>query len=128
MRHWLVWQRSLSFGSQCSCSCCFFLLSVVGTNIPSPTLSPQPSPTQGEVIPVLLRRRSLIALSGESRYTWQHGIENARVHKFGGRRIYRDRRVSLTFRHATGGDGSGASGGDSGGDGASSSDSFLDGH
>jgi alkylated DNA repair protein alkB family protein 8 len=47
---------------------------------------------------VLLRRRSLLVLSGEARYAWEHGIATRSVDLVDGRLVRRARRVSLTLR------------------------------
>lgn len=48
---------------------------------------------------VYLPQRSLLILSGESRYFWSHGISPRKFDKIDGALIPRGRRVSLTFRH-----------------------------
>ncbi len=45
-----------------------------------------------------LKERSLIALSGEARYDWQHAIPARKSDVVNGFKIDRGRRVSLTFR------------------------------
>jgi len=47
---------------------------------------------------VLLEPRSLLVLSGESRWAWKHGIPARHSDIWGGRERLRSRRVSLTFR------------------------------
>eukprot|EP01129_Flabellula_baltica_P015199 TRINITY_DN7566_c0_g1_i1.p1 TRINITY_DN7566_c0_g1~~TRINITY_DN7566_c0_g1_i1.p1 ORF type:complete len:211 (+),score=44.50 TRINITY_DN7566_c0_g1_i1:6-638(+) len=47
---------------------------------------------------VLLERRSAVLLSGDARFTWKHGIAKRKTDMINGRRVQRDRRVSLTFR------------------------------
>lgn len=47
---------------------------------------------------ILLSPRSLIVLTGESRYQWLHGIANRKSDKYKGEIVKRTRRVSLTFR------------------------------
>ncbi|MES2215654.1 MAG: alpha-ketoglutarate-dependent dioxygenase AlkB [Pseudomonadota bacterium] len=47
---------------------------------------------------ILLEPRSLILLSGEARYNWQHGITARKSDIYEGVKIQRQRRVSLTFR------------------------------
>lgn len=47
---------------------------------------------------VVLPRRSLIIMTGEARYCWQHAITHRRTDKINGRMVKRQRRVSLTFR------------------------------
>ena len=47
---------------------------------------------------VFLQRRSLVVLSGESRYQYHHGIAPRKTDKFNGQIKKRSTRVSLTFR------------------------------
>lgn len=47
---------------------------------------------------MLLEPRSLVLLSGEASYNWQHGIAARKSDLYGGIRLERLRRVSLTFR------------------------------
>lgn len=49
-------------------------------------------------IPVLLEPRSLVVMTGESRYNWQHGIAARMTDVYEGQTIQRQRRLSLTFR------------------------------
>lgn len=49
-------------------------------------------------IELLLPPRSLVVLSGESRYLWTHGIAGRKIDDFEGAIIKRSRRISLTFR------------------------------
>lgn len=53
----------------------------------------------GTHIPLLLEARSLMIMSGESRYKWTHGIAARCQDIVDGRVIKRRRRVSLTFRN-----------------------------
>ena len=45
-----------------------------------------------------LEPRSLVLLYGDARYKWQHGIAKRKSDIWGGQRIERKRRVSITFR------------------------------
>ena len=45
-----------------------------------------------------LRRRSLAILSGPARYEWTHSIAKRKSDRWGGPRVPRERRVSITFR------------------------------
>ena len=45
-----------------------------------------------------LEPRSLVLLYGDARYKWQHGIPKRKSDIWGGQRIERKRRVSITFR------------------------------
>jgi alkylated DNA repair dioxygenase AlkB len=47
---------------------------------------------------ILLEPRSLLALAGESRWQWRHGIPPRTSDVWQGRELVRSRRVSLTFR------------------------------
>lgn len=47
---------------------------------------------------VLLEPGDVLAMSGEARYDWQHGIASRKTDRIPGRVIKRGRRVSLTFR------------------------------
>lgn len=49
--------------------------------------------------PVLLEPRSLVVMSGDARYKWQHSIAGRKTDKINGRKFVRDRRISLTFRN-----------------------------
>jgi len=51
-----------------------------------------------EKIPVLLEPRSLVVLSGDARYRWQHGIVGRKMDRYGNTVFQRRRRLSLTFR------------------------------
>lgn len=49
-------------------------------------------------VPVLLEPRSIVVLTGQARYEWMHSITARRYDEWGGIRLERGRRVSLTFR------------------------------
>jgi alkylated DNA repair dioxygenase AlkB len=55
-------------------------------------------PPATQLVPLLLQRRSLIVLSDEARYHWQHGIARRRSDIWHGMKIPRARRLSVTFR------------------------------
>lgn len=46
----------------------------------------------------VLNRRSVTAITGEARYNWTHGIAARIADKIEGRRVRREKRISLTFR------------------------------
>ncbi|MGB4058374.1 MAG: alpha-ketoglutarate-dependent dioxygenase AlkB [Alphaproteobacteria bacterium] len=50
---------------------------------------------------VFLEKCSLIILSGDARYVWQHGIPARKSDVVGGLKLERQRRVSVTFRTVT---------------------------
>jgi len=53
-----------------------------------------------EQVPVYLERRSIVVLSGDSRYIWTHGIDKRTYDMFKGTRKNRGRRISITLRKA----------------------------
>ena len=52
----------------------------------------------GDKLSLLLEARSLLVLSGDARYLWQHSIPARKTDRHKARIIPRARRVSLTFR------------------------------
>jgi alkylated DNA repair dioxygenase AlkB len=52
----------------------------------------------GEKSSLLLEPRSLLVLTGDARYIWQHAIAGRKTDRYCGQIINRNRRVSLTFR------------------------------
>jgi alkylated DNA repair dioxygenase AlkB len=54
--------------------------------------------TDGRRESLLLEPRSLLVLSDEARYEWQHGIANRKSDRWKGAVIRRARRLSVTFR------------------------------
>jgi alkylated DNA repair dioxygenase AlkB len=55
-------------------------------------------PKSGEDHSLLLERRSLLVLSDEARYEWQHGIARRKNDPWHGLLVPRSRRLSITFR------------------------------
>jgi alkylated DNA repair dioxygenase AlkB len=49
-------------------------------------------------IPIYLKPRTLLIMSGESRYEWSHGIPNRKYDIVKGTKIERSTRYSITFR------------------------------
>lgn len=52
----------------------------------------------GEKSSLLLEPRSLLVLSGDARYAWQHAIAGRKNDRYNGQIIERKRRISMTFR------------------------------
>jgi alkylated DNA repair dioxygenase AlkB len=52
----------------------------------------------GERVAWLLAPRSLLVLSDEARYQWEHGIARRKNDRWNGRTFPRSRRLSITFR------------------------------
>ena len=57
----------------------------------------QPCAEQNK-IPLLIQPKTLIVMTGESRFNWYHGIAGRKLDKFNGQTHKRQRRVSITFR------------------------------
>jgi hypothetical protein len=51
-----------------------------------------------EMVPVILRPGSVLALSGSARYNWTHGIEETKIDVAGDEKIIRNVRISVTLR------------------------------
>jgi alkylated DNA repair dioxygenase AlkB len=47
---------------------------------------------------LLLEPRSLLVLTGDARYVWQHAIAGRKTDRYNAQIIQRTRRISLTFR------------------------------
>ena len=71
---------------------------VVSLSLLSPCVMDFRSPQDGRRFPLLLERRSLVVLSDEARYEWQHGIARRKNDRWDGITIPRRRRLSITFR------------------------------
>jgi alkylated DNA repair dioxygenase AlkB len=52
----------------------------------------------GERVALLLAPRSLLVLSDEARYEWEHGIARRKNDRWNGETMPRSRRLSITFR------------------------------
>lgn len=53
----------------------------------------------GEKRSVFLQSRSIVVLTGESRYHWRHAIAARKSDVIDGQRVQRSRRISLTYRN-----------------------------
>ena len=53
----------------------------------------------GHIVPILLPRRSLLIITGNARYNWQHGIKKVKWDTFNNLKLKRNRRISITFRN-----------------------------
>lgn len=54
--------------------------------------------SNGQISSILLKRRSLLLLSGDARYNYEHGIAKRKNDNFNNEKRSRKRRISLTFR------------------------------
>lgn len=75
-----------------------FTDTIVSITLGSSAVMQLRNPQTAEMRPILLMPGSLLKLSGEARYEWQHEIPGRQTDTWQGRKIPRSRRVSLTFR------------------------------
>ena len=71
---------------------------VVSLSLLSPCVMDFRHPPSGRKEHLLLGRRSLLVLSGEARYDWEHGIAPRKRDTWHGLPVERGRRLSVTFR------------------------------
>jgi alkylated DNA repair dioxygenase AlkB len=71
---------------------------VVSLTLLSPCVMDFRRTSDGRAESLLLEPRSLLVLSDEARYQWQHGIARRKSDRWHGIRIPRGRRLSVTFR------------------------------
>jgi alkylated DNA repair dioxygenase AlkB len=55
-------------------------------------------PNSKDKVPLFLEPKTLVVMTGESRFNWYHGIPNRKSDEFNGSKLKRGRRVSITFR------------------------------
>jgi alkylated DNA repair dioxygenase AlkB len=83
---------------------------VVSLSLLSPCVMDFRHPRTGRKESLLLEPRSLVVLSDEARYEWEHGIAPRKRDAWRGQPVERGRRLSVTFRfRVTPGTPSGAS-------------------
>ena len=75
-----------------------FANTIVSLSLGSPCVMDFTHATTGEKQSQLLEPRSLLVLSGDARYVWQHAIAGRKTDRYNGQIIQRTRRISLTFR------------------------------
>ena len=71
---------------------------VVSLSLLSPCVMDFRNPETGQRQSLLLEPRSLLVLSDDARYLWQHGIARRKTDRWHGSTIPRKRRLSVTFR------------------------------
>jgi alkylated DNA repair dioxygenase AlkB len=71
---------------------------VVSLSLLSPCVMDFRNIKDGRQESMLLQPRSLLVLSDEARYEWQHGIARRKKDRWNGQTIPRSRRLSVTFR------------------------------
>ena len=76
----------------------FFKDGIVSLSLSSDCTMEFKNRTTKEIKLVRLERRSVVILTGESRYSWTHAIPARKTDKINGKSVPRTRRVSMTFR------------------------------
>jgi alkylated DNA repair dioxygenase AlkB len=71
---------------------------VVSLSLLAPCVMDFRHPASGRCESLLLAPRSLLVLTDEARYDWEHGIARRKTDRWQGLRIPRSRRLSVTFR------------------------------
>lgn len=75
-----------------------FACTVVSLSLLAPCVMEFREPVATRREALLLERRSLLVLSDEARYDWQHGIARRKNDRWKGMVVHRARRISITFR------------------------------
>lgn len=71
---------------------------IVSLSLLSPVVMDFRNPAASSLTSMLLKRRSLLILTDDARYIWQHGIARRKKDRWEGMDIPRRRRLSVTFR------------------------------
>ncbi len=91
------YQPGQGISAHIDCVPCF-ADTIASLSLGSPCVMDYNHSKTGEKSSLLLEPRSLIVLSGDARYQWQHAIAGRKTDRHNGQIIQRARRISLTFR------------------------------
>jgi alkylated DNA repair dioxygenase AlkB len=97
------YQPGQGISAHIDCVPCF-ADTITSLSLGSPCVMDFTHSKKGEKSSLLLEPRSLLVLTGDARYIWQHAIAGRKIDRYQGRIISRTRRISLTFRKVIGGD------------------------
>jgi alkylated DNA repair dioxygenase AlkB len=75
-----------------------FSETIASLSLGSPCVMDFTHSATGDKSSLLLEPRSLLVLTGDARYVWQHAIAQRKTDRHNGQIIQRTRRISLTFR------------------------------
>jgi len=92
------YQPGQGIASHIDCVPCFEE-TVASLSLGSPCIMDFTQSETQEKISILLEPRSLVLLSGDARYRWQHAIAHRKTDSHNGIAFRRGRRISLTFRN-----------------------------
>ena len=91
------YQPGQGISAHIDCVPCF-ADSIASLSLGSPCVMDFTHSKTGEKSSLLLEPRSLLVLTGDARYVWQHAIAGRKTDRYQGQIISRKRRISLTFR------------------------------
>ena len=91
------YQSGQGISTHIDCVPCFSN-TIASLSLGSPCVMDFAHSETGKKSSLLLEPRSLLVLSGDARYLWQHSIAGRKTDRFNGQTIQRTRRISLTFR------------------------------
>ncbi len=91
------YQPGQGISAHIDCVPCF-AVTIASLSLGSPCVMDFTQSKTGEKSSLLLEPRSLLVLSGDARYAWQHAIAGRKTDRYNGQIIERTRRISLTFR------------------------------
>lgn len=91
------YQPGQGISSHIDCVPCF-ADTIASLSLGSPCVMDFTHSATGDKSSLLLEPRSLLVLTGDARYVWQHAIAGRKTDRHNGQIIQRTRRISLTFR------------------------------
>jgi alkylated DNA repair dioxygenase AlkB len=91
------YQPGQGISAHIDCVPCF-ADTIASLSLGSPCLMDFTHSKTGEKSSLMLEPRSLLVLTGDARYVWQHAIAERKTDRYQGQVIQRARRISLTFR------------------------------
>ena len=91
------YQPGQGISAHADCIPCF-AETIASLSLGSPCVMDFTHSKTGEKSSLMLEPRSLLVLSGDARYVWQHAIAGRKTDRHNGQIIQRTRRISLTFR------------------------------
>ena len=91
------YQPGQGISAHIDCVPCF-TDTIVSLSLGSPCVMDFTHSATGEKAAFSLEPRSLLVLSDDARYVWQHAIAGRKTDRYSGQIIERTRRISLTFR------------------------------
>ncbi len=91
------YQPGQGISAHIDCVPCF-AETIASLSLGSPCVMDFTHSKTGEKSSLLLEPRSLLVLTGDARYVWQHAIIGRKTDRYNGTTLHRSRRISQTFR------------------------------